>query len=404
MSKYYSMKLGQNDGGLFAIRDPHTINAQPVRITAVKKGWFYHRAVHVKLPSGQEGILTARARKPLFGRGMGELVWLSLPADLDDCFAASSVVRDTLDVPEVTPPIRPDVRHTTMHRRAIDIATSVSPPPLRPITSSTPWVETILAEGPDVMFEVLDLDESDDCLEVISAHFFGQKLSVHSIKAIPSAPYIEISAMKTLDTIGRPYGLCLATMTPTPSKQKDTIDSKSTIQADFSSCDNSKPTHLLVSTHECSYDFPSAYNMALSALGGFYPSIITGAAFAFRNGKQSVRPGMDDAEDVRGGSLFSYEIPRPKRKLIDETMSLIGKSNVLNAPPINTNARYKKRKLDLYRDDYSLARVASAGSLALAASVDSGLLMNREPPSAIVDSTSVADTWVPLAPDSSSKR
>lgn len=406
MRKYYSMKLGQNDGGLFAIRDPHTINAQPVRITAVKKGWFYHRAVHVKLPSGQEGILTARARKPLFGRGIGELVWLSLPADLDECFSASSVVRDTfgMDVPEVTPPIRPDVRHTTMHRRAIDIATAVSPPPLRPITSSTPWVETVLAEGPDVMFEVLDLDESDDCLEVISAHFFGQKLSVHSIKAIPSAPFIEISAMKTLDTIGRPYGLCLATMTPTPSKQKDTTDSTSTIQADFSSCDNSKPTHLLVSTHECSYDFPSAYNMALSALGGFYPSIITGAAFAFRNGKQSVRPGMDDAEDVRGGSLFSYEIPRPKRKLIDETLSLFGKSNVLSAPPINTNARYKKRKLDLYRDDYSLARVASAGSLALAASVDSGLLMNREPPSAIVDSTAVADTWVPLAPDSSSKR
>ena len=396
------MKIGQNDGGLYAIRDPHTINAQPVRITAVKKGWFYHRAVHVKLPTGQEGILTARARKPLFGRGVGELVWLSLPADLDSCFPASSLVRDTfgMDTPEVTPPIRPDVRHTTMHRRAIDIATSASPPPLRPITSSTPWVETILAEGPDVMFEVLDLYESDDCLEVISAHFFGQKLSVHSIKAIPSAPFIEISAMKTLDTIGRPYGLCVATMTPTPSKQKDT-DSASTIQADYSSCDNSKPTHLLVSTHECSYDLPSAYNMALSALGGFYPSIITGAAFAFRNGKQSVRPGMDDAEDVRGGSLFSYEIPRPKRKTIDQAMSLIGKSNVLSAPPINTSARYKKRKLDkvrnvpLYREDYSLARVASAGN---------GIVRSREPPSSIVDSTLVADTWVPLATGPNAQR
>jgi hypothetical protein len=397
------MKLGQNDGGLYAIRDPHTINAQPVRITAVKKGWFYHRAVHVKLPTGQEGILTARARKPLFGRGMGELVWLSLPTDLDSCFPAGSLVRDTfgMDTPEVTPPIRPDVRHTTMHRRAIDIATSTSPPPLRPIISSTPWVETILAEGPDVMFEVLDLDESDDCLEVISAHFFGQKLSVHSIKAIPSAPFIEISAMKTLDTIGRPYGLCLATMTPTPNKQKDITDGTSTIQADYSSCDNSKPTHLLVSTHECSYDLPSAYNMALSALGGFYPSIITGAAFAFRNGKQSVRPGMDDAEDVRGGSLFSYEIPRPKRKTMDQSMSLIGKSNVLNAPPINTSARYKKRKLDkvrnepLYREDYSLARVASASS---------GIIRNREPLSAIVDSTVVSDTWEPLAPGSASQR
>lgn len=397
MGKYSSTKPGQNDGGLYAIRDPHTINALPIRITAVKKGWFYHRAVHVKLPTGQEGILTARARKPLFGRGIGELVWLSLPADLDSCFPASSLIGDTfgINTPEVsTPPPQPNVRHTTMNRRAIDIATSSSPPPLRPISSGTPWVETILAEGPDVMFEVLDLDESDDCLEVISAHFFGQKLSVHSIKAIPSAPFIEISAMKTLDTIGRPYGLCLATMTPTPSTQKDYTDSLSTIQADYSSCDNSKPTHLLVSTHECSYDFPSAYNMALSALGGFYPSIITGAAFAFRNGKQSVQPGMDDTGDVRGGSLFSYEIPRPKRKAIAQPMSLIGKSNVLKAPPINSPPRYKKRKLDklrkepLYRENYSLARVASAST---------GIVRNRESATAVVESTLVADTWVPLA-------
>jgi hypothetical protein len=139
--------------------------------------------------------------------------------------------------------------------------------------------------------------------------------------------------------------------------------------------------------------------MALSALGGFYPSIITGAAFAFRNGKQSVRPGMDDAEDVRGGSLFSYEIPRPKRKTMDQSMSLIGKSNVLNAPPINPSARYKKRKLDkvrnepLYREDYSLARVATASS---------GII--RKPLSAIVDGTLVSDTWVPLAPGSASER
>ena len=300
---------GQNDGGLYAIRDPHTINALPIRITATKKGWFYHRAVHVKLPTGQEGILTARAKKPLLGRGIGELVWLSLPSDLDSCFPDIPVAEPIVE--DIPVKQRPTTRHTTMHKKAIEVALTPPPPPSRPIASTSPWVETILAEGPDVMFEVLDLDRSDDCLEVISAHFFGQKLSVHSIRAIPTAPFIEISAMKTLDTIGRPYGLCLATMTPTLRRTKE-MESES-IQSDLSSCDNSEPTHLLVSTHECSYDLPSAYNMALSALGGIYPSIITGAAFAFRNGRQSVRPGLEDVEtDVRGGSLFSYEIPRQR--------------------------------------------------------------------------------------------
>ena len=306
---YTTLLLGQNDGGLYAIRDPHTINALPIRITAGKKGWFYHRAVHVKLPTGQEGILTARAKKPLLGRGIGELVWLSLPTDLDSCFPDMPASSEISALDAEPPKLMRTTRHTTMNKKAIESALAPTVKPIRPIASTTPWVETILAEGPDVMFEVLDLDRSDDCLEVISAHFFGQKLSVHSIKAIPEAPFIEISAMRTLDTIGRPYGLCLATMTPTASRPK--AKESTSIQADYSSCDNSEPTHLLVSTHECSYDIPSAYNMALSALGGIYPSIITGAAFAFRNGQQSVRPGSYDVDtDIRGGSLFSYEIPR----------------------------------------------------------------------------------------------
>ena len=319
----------------------------------MKKGWFYHRAVHVKLPTGQEGILTARAKKPMFGRGIGELVWLSLPADLDSCFPAGSTVHDTYgsDTPTAAvaePPqkSKSPVRHTTMHKRAIEIAMTPDPLPLRNAPISAPWVETILAEGPDVMFEVLDLDPSDDCLEVISAHFFGEKLSVHSIKAIHESPFIEISAMKTLDTIGRPYGLCLATMSPEArtTKQKDVKETVSSIQADHSSCDNSKPTHLLVSTHECSYDLPSAYNMALSALGGIYPSIITGASFAFRNSQQSVRPGLEDVGDVRGGSLFSYEIPRPQSK---PGLAL----HKPNLAPVTIPRREKIRKSETLHDE-----------------------------------------------------
>lgn len=285
--------------------------------------------------------MTARAKKPLFGRGIGELVWLSLPADLDGCFPDMPPPGDIVDLDlKLLKEIKP-TRHTTMHKRAIEIATAPNVAPTRPIANTAPWVETILAEGPDVMFEVLDLDRSDDCLEVISAHFFGQKLSVHSIRAIPAAPFIEISAMKTLDTIGRPYGLCLATMTPTVGRPKE--KEGASIQADYSSCDNSDPTHLLVSTHECSYDIPSAYNMALSALGGIYPSIITGAAFAFRNGQQSVRPGLEDADaDVRGGSLFSYEIPR-----------LVGRSNVTNEVSVRIDKSDVSRKDAIYNSENS---------------------------------------------------
>lgn len=56
--------------GVYAMKDPHNRgnkNSHPIRITSHKPGWFYHRAVHVKLPGGHEGILTARAKKAVLG-------------------------------------------------------------------------------------------------------------------------------------------------------------------------------------------------------------------------------------------------------------------------------------------------------------------------------------------------
>lgn len=232
---------GQNDGALYAILDPHSPNAQPIRITNPNKGWFYHRAVHVILPGGQQGILTARANKPILGPGKGELVWLSIPDD----FGMSE--------------------------------------------DNGPWIETILVDGPDVMFEVVDLDKTDEIIEVVAAHFFGEKLSVHSMRAIKKYPFIEISETATLDTIGRPYGLCLANM------------------GDSSSLES---THLLVSTHECSYDIPSAIDMAISAVGGDYPRVRTGRFNGVRGGERLPVENGDRATVVEtGGSLFAYELP-----------------------------------------------------------------------------------------------
>lgn len=301
---------GQNDGGLYAIINPNAPYSQPIRITAQKKGWFYHRAVYVQLPGGKAGILTgmfvtsiilkhmkiknltidniyiymhiARANKPLLGQGKGELVWLSLPDNFD------SIVTDGI------------------------------------------LPETVLVTGPDVMFEVLDLDTSDEFIEVVSAHFFEEKLSVHSIRSIDEYPYIVVSKSCTLDTIGRPYGLCLANMDhthDTSSSSHSNIDSvisnahndnvgyphihPTTGSSSSGSSINKKATHILVSTHECSYDIPSAVDMALSAIGGAYPRIKSGKLNGLRNSDMiSTDTGLQAKSSERGGSLFAYRLPK----------------------------------------------------------------------------------------------
>jgi hypothetical protein len=349
---------GQNDGGLFCIRNPNNITSKPFRITSHKPGWFYHRVIHVDLPGryGRSGILTARAHKPLFGRGQGELVWIHLPDD---------------------------------------------------ITNETKvWEETVLVNGPDVMFETLDLNPFDDCIEVIAAQFFGQQISVHSLCAIDVSPFIRISDTYILDTIGQPYGLCLASFpdsleplkpvqsnkevsefsdgnefefgvdilpqksfskhskySPNPnvgflkrkpnsryssitsntqlyvhsplqksafSKTKNGAKSKgnssnkylnTTVYIDDRDILNndilkensysnistkshrSQSTHLLVTTHECSYDLWSTAKMLWSVITGRYPRIRHGSSVAHEYGS------VNTSRTPAGGSLFAYDLP-----------------------------------------------------------------------------------------------
>lgn len=266
---------GQNDGGLYAIRDPHSeLQSRPIRITKRKPGWFHHKAVHVRLPGGKEGILTARARKPLFGRGQGELVWLAMPPKDLAWHSSCSVAEGDDDDAD----------------QGLEIDTALN----------APWEETVLATGPDVMFEVVDLDPADDCLEVIAAHFFGSQLSVHSLRASRSSPFIEVVKSTMLPTEGRPYGLCLATMPAGPWEAADPTPVPA------------PPTHLLVSTHECAYDVPSALAMAWAALRGRYPRVKTGGAGNFRNGERlPLERGSKASESAAGGSLFAYELPSP---------------------------------------------------------------------------------------------
>jgi len=316
---------GQSDGAIYAIRDPDNPNSVPVRITAQKKGWFYHRAVHVKLPGGEEGILTARARKSLLGRGDGELVWLAVPEGFQMHHYPG---KRSLSTARVTDPGSTSV---TAHQSVIEYDSCAACPP---------WVETVLIEGPDVMFELLDLDKDDDRIEVVAAHFFGRKLSIHSIRSTPSAPYVEVVHSSSVDTGGRPYGLCLARLTADGDASSELADWDEEILFNYrdvkrlvsvskvnkskqrqkqkgardSSVDTSLPTHLLVTTHECSYDVPSAVNMLFSTMGGIYPRVRTvGGRHAINNelGKgTAMQLGEGGGGDqLKGGTLFAYSIP-----------------------------------------------------------------------------------------------
>ena len=125
---------GQDDGGIYAIRDPDAPTAKSVRITKNKKGWFYHRAMHVVLPGGTEGILTARAQKSVLGPGTGELVWLDIPPEFQSQSESQSP--------------------TSMFRRSSSNSSGTSDSTtaakvVAPSTSpSSAWDETILATGP----------------------------------------------------------------------------------------------------------------------------------------------------------------------------------------------------------------------------------------------------------------
>lgn len=105
----------------------HMKSGESIDVTKPKKGWFYHRTQFTDV--NQDGLLdivTARGTKPIIGASQGELLWLEQPRE----------------------------------------------------NKEKPWEEHIIASGPDVYFEMIDLDH-DGSQEIIAAEFFSKKLSVH---------------------------------------------------------------------------------------------------------------------------------------------------------------------------------------------------------------------------------
>lgn len=96
-----------------------------IKITKDKEGWFYHRAIPFDLKNdGNIGVLTARSNKSLVPtKTLGELVWLEKTKETGR------------------------------------------------------WKENILIKGPDVHFNILDLD-NNGTKGIVAAEFFSDKLSL----------------------------------------------------------------------------------------------------------------------------------------------------------------------------------------------------------------------------------
>ena len=103
----------------------------PIEITAPKLSWFYHMVIWRDMNGdGLLDIVTARAFDPLFvGKPSGQLIWLEQPKD-------------------------------------------------SPLTN-LPWVEHSLADGPETVFILTDLDPKDDHYEVIASQYFTEHLALY---------------------------------------------------------------------------------------------------------------------------------------------------------------------------------------------------------------------------------
>lgn len=265
---------GKDRGGLVVVKHPGNPHSEwTIRLTSqesVSDRWFYHRASFVDLTGdGRLSILTARCRltTKLGNKEVtsgihktGQLVWLECPKPF------------SID-PETGTPLESD-------------GTVFDPFSTRHL----PWNEHVLCEGPDVMFCVADMDDTDDTVEVLSSQFFAKRVMVHSIRR---GPQPRVSFQRTIDDrCGAAFGCILASLdggASATAPHHRVVDSGSTVA---SLLPGDTFSHLLVTSHECSHSNPSA-SLDLSAPSN---SPVDGSG-------QSVSDG---------GSLFAYRVPSGK--------------------------------------------------------------------------------------------
>jgi hypothetical protein len=134
---------GKSNGGVYFVFGG---NNSMVRLTAPAKGQFYHKGYFFDVDGdGALDIITARASKSLFGKGKGQLVWLKNAG-----------------------------------------------------FNNVPWVETVLADGPDV--DIFVLPGNGTSATIFAAEFFGEKVSQFDLENG------KIVSNRTIDdTLGEAY-------------------------------------------------------------------------------------------------------------------------------------------------------------------------------------------------------
>ena len=144
---------GKSTGAITYVPWSEPNSARP--LTTAKKGWFYHRTEEWDVNGdGLKDIVTARSTMPMVGTPQGELLWLENPG-----------------------PAAPE---------------------------STPWVEHVIAAGPDVHFRILPAAISPS-LTIIAAEFAKKRLT--AFRQLPSG---EFERFILDDTLGSAFDVQLA--------------------------------------------------------------------------------------------------------------------------------------------------------------------------------------------------
>jgi hypothetical protein len=154
----------------------------------------------------------------------------------------------------------------------------------------------VLDEGPDVMFNVADLDPTDGTVEVLASQFFSKKLTLHSL-CIGLDPKIVFRRVID-DRCGSAFSSILADLDGSKSKQQldltpKVVDSGSTV---VSLGKDKSFSHLLVTSHECVGQDMETANYGSEVMVG--------------DSTNTVSPNSQYKPD--GGSLFAYRVPSGK--------------------------------------------------------------------------------------------
>lgn len=166
-------------------------------------------------------------------------------------------------------------------------------------TRHLPWKERVLATGPDVMFNVVDMDTEDDTIEVIASQFFDKRVTLHSIQ-IGKKPSISFS--RTIDDrCGAAFGGIVANLDgrQAGSSANMVLDSGSTVPT-------LQPgdafSHVLVTSHEC--DFAETEDKHLIESMTAHHTIEPHHSIEHHH--------VERTEAHNGGSLFAYRVPEGK--------------------------------------------------------------------------------------------